>query len=72
MFLDDFLAYQYNFIKLCVSNDDDIGKEIIEETTAIQEEIHEAVSNVVSNVANTALKDVVNIGKWFVKMATKP
>ena len=50
----------------------DTTNRIIEETTAIQEEIHEAVSNVVSNVANTVLKAVVNISKWFVKMATKP
>ena len=50
----------------------DTTNRIIEETTAIQEEIHETVSNVVSSIASTALKAVVGIGKWLVKMGTKP
>ena len=50
----------------------DTTNRIIEETTAIQEEIHEAVSNAVSSIASTALKAVVGIGKWLVKMGTKP
>ena len=50
----------------------DTTNRIIEETTAIQEEIHETVSNVVSNVVSSAVKAVVGIGKWLVKMGTKP
>ena len=50
----------------------DTTNRIIEETTAIQEEIHETVSNVVSSIASTALKAVVGIGKWLVKMGTRP
>ena len=50
----------------------DTTNRIIEETTAIQEEIQEAVSNVVSNVVNAAVKAVTGIGKWLVKMGTKP
>ena len=50
----------------------DTTNRIIEETTAIQEEIHETVSNVVSSIASSALKAVVGIGKWLVKMGTRP
>jgi hypothetical protein len=50
----------------------DTTNRIIEETTAIQEEIQEAVSNVVSNVVSAAVKAVTGIGKWLVKMGTRP
>ena len=50
----------------------DTTNRIIEETTAIQEEIHETVSNVISSIASTALKAVVGIGKWLIKMGAKP
>lgn len=50
----------------------DTTNRIIEETTAIQEEVQEAVSNVVSNVVSAAVKAVTGIGKWLVKMGTRP
>ena len=50
----------------------DTTNRIVEETTAIQNEIHNNVSAVVSNVVNTAVKTVVSFGKWIIKMSTRP
>ena len=50
----------------------DTTNRIIEETTAIQNEIHETISNAASAIAKSVVKSAVNVGKWIIKMGTKP
>ena len=50
----------------------DTTNRIIEETTAIQEEVKETVTEAVASVAQTVWNAAVKVGKWIIKMATKP
>lgn len=50
----------------------DTTNRIIEETVAVQEQVKETVTNVVTQIANKAVSAAASFGKWLIKMGTKP
>ena len=50
----------------------DTTNRIIEETVAVQEQVKETVTNVVTQVANKAVSAIASFGKWLIKMGSKP
>lgn len=55
-----------------MANNIDTSNRIIKETTAIQKQIKESVTNIAKKAVEKLMKPLTDAVKWFVKMATKP